>query len=188
MSWLTIIGLGFGVAMDAFAVAVATGMALSALSARQFFRLSFHFGLFQFLMPVIGWFAGLTVADRIQAYDHWIAFALLSFVGGKMLWEARTTEDETDHSGDPTRGWTLVTLSIATSLDALAVGLSLSFINVSIWAPAVAIGFITAAMSALGMWLGHRFGHLFETWAEIVGGMVLIGIGLKILISHLICC
>ena len=188
MSWLTIIGLGFGVAMDAFAVAVATGFALPELSSRRFFRLSFHFGFFQFLMPVIGWYAGQTVADQIQACDHWVAFGLLSFIGGKMLWESRAVEDQGTRSGDPTKGWLLITLSVATSIDALAVGLSLSFINVSIWEPSVAIGLITGAMTALGMWLGHRFGHLFEKWAEIIGGMTLIGIGLKILISHLTSC
>jgi len=184
MSWLTIIGISVGMAMDAFAVAVVTGMASSKVCLRRVFRLAFHFGLFQFLMPILGWLSGRTVATHIESYDHWIAFGLLSFVGGKMLWEA-FHDDEDEREGDPTRGWMLVTLSVATSIDALAVGLSLAFLSVSIWVPSVSIGIITFFLTGLGMWLGRRFGDRIGKWAEIVGGIVLLIIGLRILFSHL---
>jgi putative Mn2+ efflux pump MntP len=171
--------------MDAFAVAVAAGLTLPRLTGRRVFRLSFHFGLFQFLMPVVGWLAGRTVAARMAACDHWIAFALLSLVGGKMLWEAARQGASARPAADPTRGWRLVTLSVATSIDALAVGLSLALLRVSIWAPSVVIGLVAGALTMAGMVLGRRLGARFGRWADAVGGLVLLGIGTRILISHL---
>lgn len=184
MDWWYTIGLAFALAMDAFAVSIATGITLREINARHVFRLAFHFGLFQFLMPVIGWLAGLSLYRWISTFDHWIAFALLGFIGGKMLWES-FDHDADEERGDPTRGWMLVTLSVATSIDALAVGLSLALLDVSIWTPSVVIGIVAAAMTAVGMRFGSRLGARFGRVAERVGGIVLILIGLRILATHL---
>lgn len=184
MHWITVLGISLSLAMDAFAVAIASGLSLLQVTPRQMFRLAFHFGFFQFLMPVIGWLVGREVTALIGAFDHWIAFGLLSFVGGKMLWEARGGDSEKEKT-DPTRGLTLLTLSIATSLDALAVGLSLALLEVSIWGPAITIGCVTAALTALGMKFGSRLGPRWGHWAEAAGGCVLILIGLKIVWGHL---
>jgi len=172
--------------MDALAVALATGLALGDVSARQTFRLSFHFGLFQFLMPVIGWMAGLTIETWIAGYDHWIAFGLLAAIGGKMIYEALTAMGEAEGRRDPTRGMSLVVLSIATSVDALAVGVSLGVLRVRIWYPAVVIGIVACALTAAGMHVGRRLGRAFGRKMEILGGIVLIGIGVKILVSHVL--
>ena len=184
MGLLETVLVAFGLAMDAFAVSIAAGLVIAPLTARHVFRASFHFGLFQFMMPVLGWAAGTTVASHISSWDHWVAFALLAFIGGKMLWEARCPE-EGKTCKDPTRGWSLVTLSVATSIDALAVGLSIAFLEVSIWQPAAIIGVICAAMSALGITFGSRLGQRWGRWAEVGGGVVLVGIGVRILVSHL---
>lgn len=172
--------------MDALAVALATGLALGDVSPRQTFRLSFHFGLFQFLMPAIGWMAGLTVEAWIGGYDHWLAFGLLAAIGGKMIYEALTGMDEASDRRDPTRGFSLLVLSVATSVDALAVGISLGVLHVRIWYPAVVIGIVTSALTAAGMHVGRRLGGAFGRRMEVLGGFVLIGIGLKILLSHLL--
>jgi putative Mn2+ efflux pump MntP len=169
--------------MDALAVAIATGLTLPRVTYRHVFRLSFHFGLFQFMMPVLGWLVGRTVAGYINAYDHWIACALLSFIGGKMLWDVYNDHDAGARD-DPTRGLLLVTLSVATSIDALAVGLSLAFLEVSIWLPSIVIGLVAGLLTMLGIRFGSRVGGRFDKWAEVLGGLVLIGIGLRILISH----
>ncbi len=172
--------------MDALAVALATGLALGEVSARQTFRLSFHFGLFQFLMPVIGWLAGLTVERWIAGYDHWIAFGLLAAIGGKMVYESLAGTREAERRRDPTRGMSLVVLSIATSVDALAVGISLGVLRIRIWYPAVVIGIVACALTAAGMHAGRRLGGAFGRRMEVLGGLVLIGIGVKILLSHLL--
>jgi putative Mn2+ efflux pump MntP len=184
MGLLETVLIAFGLAMDAFAVSIAAGLVISPLTGRHVFRASFHFGLFQFLMPVLGWAAGLSVASLISSWDHWVAFALLAFIGGKMLLEARR-DDEERSAKDPTRGWSLVTLSVATSIDALAVGLSIAFLEVSIWQPAIIIGVVCAAMSALGITFGNRIGRRWGRWAGALGGLVLVGIGVRILVSHL---
>jgi putative Mn2+ efflux pump MntP len=180
---LNIIGIAVGLAMDALAVAVATGMSLPKVTHRHVFRQAFHFGLFQFLMPVLGWLAGKTIAARAGAWDNWIAFALLIFVGGKMLWEARHAKGI--HRADPTRGWRLITLSVATSIDALAVGLSTGFLHVSIWAPSVVIGVVAGILTAVGILFGGRVGPRFGRVADLAGGLILIVIGLKLLVSSL---
>jgi manganese efflux pump family protein len=182
LSWLSLLGIAVGLAMDAFAVSIAAGLAVDSVTPRHVFRIGFHFGLFQFMMPVIGWLAGGQLAAYFGGYDHWVAFALLVYVGGRMLWEARC-EKKAERSGrDPTRGLMLVTLSIATSLDALAVGVSMAFLGVSVWIPAVVIGIITATLSAVGITFGGRIGPRWQHWAEAGGGIVLILIGLKILV------
>ena len=184
MNWLNTIGIAFGLAMDAFAVAIVVGLAVDKLTRRRVFRLAFHFGLFQFMMPVFGWLGGRAVAHYMGGYDHWLAFGLLAVIGGKMLWDARSAEGA-EFRGDPTRAWTLVMLSIATSIDALAVGLSMALIGVSIWLPSVVIGIVAAAMTVTGMCFGSRLRRKGGRWAQVAGGLVLIGIGVRIVISHL---
>jgi manganese efflux pump family protein len=185
LNWLNLLGIAIGLAMDALAVSIATGMTLSRVTPRHTFRMAFHFGLFQFMMPVVGWLAGRQVAGRMADFDHWVAFGLLTFIGAKMLYESRH-ETEIGSRGDPTRGWTLVALSVATSIDALAVGVSMALLEeTSVWLPAVVIGLVAAAFSAVGITSGARLGKRWSFWSEIAGGVVLILIGLKILVSHL---
>ena len=185
LGWLALLALSVGLAMDAFAVAVAAGLTLGRVTPRHVFRLGFHFGLFQFLMPILGWLAGEQLTGYIHAYDHWLAFALLGYVGGKMLWEAFSPKKDSKTAGDPTRGLRLVALSVATSIDALAVGLSMALWGVSVWFPSVVIGVVAATMTAVGITFGSRIGGRWGRWAEVAGGVVLILIGLKLLMSHL---
>jgi len=185
LNFVNIIGIAFALAMDAFAVSIASSVVLRKVSPRQTFRLSFHFGLFQFLMPVLGWLAGSELVRWFSAYDHWVAFGLLSFIGGKMLYESRRRGEEKLAARDPTRGLRLVMLSFATSIDALAVGLSFAMLEVSVWYPAVIIGFVAAGMTLLGLRLGARLGSRFGRRMEIIGGLVLIAIGISILVDHL---
>lgn len=171
--------------MDAFAVAIGAGLQLCHVTPRQTFRLAWHFGLFQGFMPVIGWLAGRTLVQYIAPVDHWIAFGLLAFIGGKMIYEALTHRDEAVDRCDPTKGWSLVVLSIATSIDALAVGLSLAVLGLDIWYPAIVIGVVAGVLTVLGLELGKRFGALLGKRMEIVGGLILIAIGVRILVEHL---
>lgn len=185
MDWLTIIVLAIALAMDAFAVALGVGINLSPLTGRHLFRLGFHFGFFQAMMPIIGWFAGMSIQKWITDYDHWVAFTLLTFVGGKMLYEA-FQEDSKREANDQTRGLTLVILSLATSIDALAVGLSLAMLNISIWKPALVIGLVASALTITGLLLGRRSGAIWGKRVEIFGGLILCAIGIKILLQHLL--
>jgi len=186
MGWISLLALAVALAMDAFAVAIVAGLTLKPISRRQVFRLAFHFGLFQALMPTLGWLAGTAVHKYIAAFDHWIAFGLLAFVGGRMLWEAvHNQEGEPSESNDPTSGWSLVVLSVATSIDALAVGLSLAMLGSMIVVPALVIGIVAASFTALGMVIGRRIGLIWGTRVEVLGGLILVGIGIKIVIEHL---
>ncbi len=186
VSFFAVLAIAVALAMDAFAVSVSASATLPAVTWRHYFRLSFHFGLFQFLMPVIGWALGLSVRGYIEAWDHWIAFAMLALVGLNMLREAWGGEDEEHPSGDPSRGLQLVMLAVATSIDAMAVGLSFAMIGVAVWWPAAVIGLVCAAITATGVKLGRLLGSssLLGNKASIIGALVLIGIGLKILHEH----
>jgi putative Mn2+ efflux pump MntP len=177
--------IAVGLAMDAFAVSLVAGTLKKVRDPRAVFRLSFHFGLFQFLMPLIGWYAGVKIVDLIHAFDHWIAFGLLAFVGGRMIITGFSSREES-FNGDPSRGYTLIALSVATSIDALAVGLSLGVVRLSIWYPAVVIGLVAAVFSLVGIGLGRKLGAAFGKRMEIIGGIILIAIGLRILFSHLL--
>lgn len=180
----TIIVVALGLAMDAVAVCIVAATTGYASNKRAVFRLVFHFGLFQFLMPVLGWLLGAWVERYVERVDHWIAFGLLAFVGGRMIWAALHPDEQAQRT-DPTRGLTMVMLSVATSLDALAVGLSLAMAGISVWQPSVLIGLITGAMCLLAIALGNRLRRTFARWAEIAGGVVLILIGARILFEHL---
>ena len=186
MELLNILAIAVALAMDAFAVSIASGVTLKSVSLRQTFRLAWHFGLFQAMMPVIGWSAGLTVRSHIEAYDHWVAFGLLALVAQGMLRSAFKGDDDKENAKDPTKGMSMVMLSVATSIDALAVGLSLSMINVSIWTPALVIGLVAGAFTTVGMHLGKAIGSMAQLsrWAELTGGVVLLAIGVNILWEH----
>lgn len=185
MAWLNLLAIAVALAADAFAVALTAGLALTRLTRRHVFRLAFHFGLFQALMPTIGWSMGKAVHVLIAAIDHWLAFALLLLVGGRMVWNALHRSDEKSTAVDPTTGWPLVLLSVATSIDALAVGLSLAMMNTSILMPALVIGVVAALFTAVGMVLGRRVGLFWGPRVELIGGALLIGIGVKILMEHM---
>ena len=185
MNLMNVIALAIALAMDATVVSAGAGATGRSMGLRATFRLSFHFGLFQFLMPVIGWFLGSTIDQYITAVDHWIAFGLLAAIGGHMIRNG-LSGDEAQKPGDPSRGWTLILLAIATSIDALAVGFSLAMVDVDIWYPAVMIGVITAGMSVLGLHLGRRLGDRFGSRMEVAGGVILILVGGRILVSHLV--
>ena len=187
MQFLTVLFIAIALAMDVFAVSIATGIVLKRVDVRQTFRMAWHFGLFQAVMPIIGWIAGLSVRSFIDKYDHWAVFALLFFVGLHMIREAFKEEDnEISVQKDPTRGMVLIVLSIATSIDALTVGFSFSLLNVSIWIPALIIGIVSILFSIVGLNIGKGLGKLsfVGKYAEIAGGIVLILIGVKILYEH----
>lgn len=183
MDFLTLLFIAFALAIDAFAVSLSAGAFLIRADARQTFRLAFHFGLFQFLMPVIGWAAGSSFASLIEAADHWIAFGLLALIGGRMIWNA-FRDDPNKVRRDVTRGLALISLSVATSIDALAVGLSLSMINVNIVLPALLIGVVAGGMSVIGIRLGERVSGAAGRHMEYIGGIILILIGTRIVLEH----
>ena len=185
MSYSLIVGIAFGLAMDAMVVSIAAGIFISRITPRHVFRLAFHFGLFQAIMPIIGWLIGSSFATQIAEWDHWIAFGLLSFIGGKMAIEG-IRNDVRALSSDPSRGVLLITLALATSIDALAVGLSFAMLEVSVWLPSAIIGIITGGLSTLGVLFGGRIGNRCRRGATLCGAGVLLLIGLKILISHLV--
>ena len=175
--------IALGLAMDSFSVSITRGltntprrMSLEAL------KVAFMFGLFQGIMPVVGWLAGVSMIDFISGLDHWIAFGLLAFIGLRMIYEATTVESKKMVSSSSFS--VLIMLSVATSIDALAVGLSLSFLDVSIFTPAIIIGVITFALSFLGVYIGKKFGGFFEK-IGVLGGVILCVIGIKILIEHM---
>jgi putative Mn2+ efflux pump MntP len=182
---MTILVIALGLSMDAFAVAIASGSLRRGLSVGGAVKIALFFGGFQALMPAIGWFAGEGVRGYAEGYDHWVAFALLSAVGAKMIYESFKLKDDRK-SFDPTKFATLLILAVATSIDALMIGFSLSFLGVDIVRPAAIIGAVTFAVSLAGVFIGKVFGHIFESKIEFAGGLVLIGIGLKILLQHIV--
>ena len=189
MSFVELFLIGVGLSMDAFAVSICKGLSMKRLSVAHACIIGLFFGGFQALMPLIGWFAGSQFASIVQPVDHWVAFVLLAFVGGKMLFDAfRNNENEGDKNaeqGSKLNVKELLMLAIATSIDALAVGISFGFMQVAI-APAITIiGLTTFMISIIGVFIGHFFGARFEKPATIAGGVVLILIGLRILLEHL---
>jgi putative Mn2+ efflux pump MntP len=183
---LTVFGIGVGLAMDAFAVSVVCGAVFGQLHILHAVRMALFFGVFQSVMPLLGFAAGKTFEGVIGVYDHWIAFILLVAVGGKMIYEAFKIEEVESKPADPSSLVTLLVLSLATSIDALAVGVTLSLVTHSIAGAVIIIGVITFVLSYAGYCIGKRFGHFFENKIEILGGLILIAIGCKILIQHLL--
>jgi len=185
MSLITVLLIAIGLGVDAFSVAIGIGATHDKKSWSPVLRLASAFGLFQFAMPIAGWLAGLTVVEVIASFDHWIAFALLALVGGKMIAEGFEKEKEKEKA-DQTRGWPLLMLSVATSIDALAVGFSFSLLKMDILVPALIIGTVCFVMTITGMIFGKALAKLFGRKVEIFGGIVLIAIGIKILMDHLL--
>lgn len=184
MSFVEIFLIALGLAADAFAVSVSAGSTGAIQNSRSMLRLSFHFGFFQFLMPILGWLAGMKIEQFVQTFDHWIAFGLLVWVAFRMIKSAQKG-DMYNPQQDPSRGIMLVILSVATSMDALAIGLSLALLQVSIWYPAVIIGIVTGVTSLIGIILGKRLSKTIGKWAAEIGGVLLVLIGIRILLAHL---
>lgn len=180
---LQLLLIALSLAMDAFAVSVSTGIAVPGFGPRQAARIGLWCGMFQFFMPLIGWFLGSSVKTYIEAVDHWIAFALLGLIGGNMIREALSSDKEEAVADLSVKR--LFLLALATSIDALAVGVTLAFQPVNILFSAAVIGVVAFVMAMLGGLLGRRLGDLFQKRATLLGGVVLIGVGLKILVEHL---
>ncbi len=186
MSLPLVFGLALALAMDAFAVSLGLACALKGLTSSQSFRLALHFGLFQFGMPIVGWFAGTRLLGLIGRVDHWVAAGLLAFVGGRMIYESfHLSEEEKAGRPDQTRGKPLFVLAVATSIDSLAVGLSLGVVAVPVFVPALIIGIVCFVVTLAGAKIGPVVGRALGKRAELAGGLVLIGIGVRILVEHL---
>jgi len=185
MDFWTILLIALGLAMDAFAVSLGAGTCELTNNRRARFRLAFHFGWFQAMMPVIGWLAGQTVAQYISAIDHWVAFVLLAYIGFNMI-RSGLKPEMASYASDPSRGRTLVILAIATSIDALAVGLSMAMLDVNIIVPSLVIGVVAGLLSIIGLLIGNKLGEKFGKRMEIIGGIILIAIGIRVVLSHLL--
>ncbi len=186
MGFLSIFFIALGLAADCFAVAIGGSISMKTLSFLQVFRASLAFGIFQGLMPVLGWLAGRTVVELIAGYDHWVAFILLALVGTRMIWESFRSRDGNSKSTDMTRGFLLLTLSVATSIDALAVGLTFAFTEINIVVASLTIGVVASVVTAIGFLLGRKAGHLIGRRVEAIGGIILIGIAIRILLEHVL--
>ena len=185
MSFLEILLVSFGVAMDAFAVSVSAGVAAKKIKLRQALLMGAFFGGFQVLMPLIGWCGGNACKQLVESFADWAAFTLLVLVGGKMIYEACGKKAEGEEPADPFKLKILFILALATSIDALAVGVTFSFVNVPLLLSVSMMGLVTFIASVAGVYIGELFGHLFERKFEFAGGLVIILIGVKILIEHL---
>lgn len=186
MDLILVLPVALALAMDAFAVSVSVSVSQKGLSGVQTFRLASSFGSFQFLMPVLGWLAGQAILDVIKAVDHWVAFGLLVLIGTKMIHESfKGLEKPNKPEVDQTRGFVLILLSVATSIDALAVGLSFATLEQPVLYPSIIIGVVAFLMTVIGTKIGPLFGRVVGKRAELLGGLILILIGVKILIEHL---
>ena len=186
MDIYTILLIGIGLSMDAFSVSVTDGIILGKPKLLQAGKIALFFGFFQFLMPVLGFLLGSAFASYIKAFDHWVAFGLLAFIGGKMIWEAIFEKEEcSDKQKNPLDLYTLFILAIATSIDALAVGITFATMDVSLIFASTIIGILTFFICLFGVYLGSWCGNILGSKADLAGGLVLLGIGVKILVEHL---
>jgi putative Mn2+ efflux pump MntP len=186
MSLFEIVVIAVGLAMDAFAVSITLGLSVKNLRFKEIIIPGVYFGFFQALMPMLGYFAGAYFADKIQNLDHWIAFALLGFIGGKMLKESLSKDGNNETPGYSFKFTTMLILALATSIDALAVGITFALFKVNIITAIAIIGMITFFISILGVKIGNTFGTKFKSKAEFAGGLILIIIGIKIVIEHIV--
>lgn len=184
MDIFTILLIAFSLAIDAFAVSIANGITITHQRSRSALTMALSFGAFQMFMPAIGWLAGLGLKEFIMGVDHWIAFALLAFIGSKMIYDS--TKSEVDKKENRLGISAVLTLSVATSIDALAVGLSFAFLQTYIATPIIIIGIITFILSLIGFFFGNTAGNLMGNKIKVIGGLILIGIGIKILIEHIV--
>ena len=185
MSIWELLVLGIGLSMDAFAVSICKGLSTKKATLKQMGSCGMWFGGFQALMPLIGFLVGSLFAKAIESVDHWVAFVLLALIGFNMLKEALSKEEEQNDKNADFSVKTMFTMAVATSIDALAVGVSFAFLDVNIWVSVLVIGLVTLLLSASGIYLGRIFGSRLGDKAGIVGGVVLIAIGIKILVEHL---
>lgn len=186
MSVIELLLVGVGLSMDAFAAAVCKGLGMRKLNWRQGGLVALFFGGFQGLMPLVGWFLGRQFEQYITRVDHWIAFLLLGYIGGKMIWDAfHDGEESCTACRDTLDLKELTVMAVATSIDALAVGITFAFLQVKILPAVTIIGCTTFALSLVGVWIGHRFGSRYKNKATLAGGVILCLIGLKILLEHL---
>jgi len=185
MGMVATIFIALGLAADAFAVSVASGMAIEKVRISSALKIAIFFGSFQAIMPLIGWLGGLTLRGFIAGLDHWIAFGLLSFIGCRMIYESIRIESS-PRKINPLNTYALLMLSVATSIDALAVGVSFAFLKIFVPVAIIVIGIVTFLLSFFGTFIGDRFGRFFERQIETAGGLILVGIGTKILVEHLI--
>ena len=183
MGILEIILVSISLAMDAFAVSICKGLSMRKLDWKKAFIIAMYFGGFQALMPIIGYLLGATFSNLVASIDHWIAFGLLTIIGSNMIKES--FDDEIEKRNDRVDFKTMIVLAIATSIDALAVGVTFAFFKTSMIGPVISIGVITFILSLLGVKIGNKFGDKFQNKAELVGGIILIIIGTKILLEHL---
>ena len=183
MGILELLLIAVGLAMDAFAVSVCKGLSFKEMSWKKATIVGLYFGIFQALMPVIGYFLGTTFESLVTQIDHWIAFILLGFIGANMLKEAFDKDKE--ETNDRVDFKTMFILAIATSIDALAIGITFAFLKVNVLLATLLIGIITFGLSIVGVKIGNKFGNKYERKAESIGGIILILMGLKILLDHL---
>jgi len=184
MSIIEIIIIAIGLSMDAFAVSITLGLSTEKAGIKECAIPGLYFGLFQALMPLIGYFGGISFSDKIQHLDHWVAFVLLGFIGGKMIKESFSKDEEKTHE-NPFKFVKMLILAVATSIDALVIGVTFAFFKINIFIAIAIIGFTTLIISMCGVKIGRTVGGKFKSKAELIGGIVLVGIGVKILIEHL---
>ena len=183
--FISVLLIGVGLSADCFAVALSVGAAGKRFSSRDMLKVALAFGIFQMVMPMLGWLLGETIVSFIERYDHWVAFALLAFIGGKMIIEF-IRNDSRPNSVDISKWGTLAMLAIATSIDALAVGLSFAILKINIIVASGIIGVVAFTVSAFSFWLGRKVSAMVGRWALLVGGIILIGIGLRIILTHML--
>lgn len=184
MTILEIFSISFALGLDAFSVSIAAGAYFKKATARQKFRLSFHFGFFQFIMPILGWLIGISILNLIQKLDHWLVFLILSAIGIKMIYEGRKNEIEIIKI-DISKGFYLISLAVATSVDALAIGFSLALLEIHIFAVSAVIGVVAAFMTLVGIRIGEKTANITSNKAFIIGGIILILVGINILFEHI---
>ena len=185
MSSIELLIIAIGLAMDAFAVSVCKGLSVRKVKGSQVLTAGAWFGGFQALMPIAGWLLGVSFASAVESVDHWIAFVLLALIGGNMVRESFSTDDECEHNANFSAR-VMLPMAIATSIDAMAVGVSFAFLGINIWQSAAVIGIVTFALSAAGVGLGSKLGCRFKNRAELVGGVILVLMGVKILVEHIL--
>ena len=183
MGIFEIVTIGFGLAMDAFAVSICKGLCIKNIKVKEILIISLYFGIYQAVMPFLGYLLGNAFSDFVEKIDHWIAFILLGFIGLNMIKNVKNDENESDNASLDLKTMTL--LAIATSIDAFAVGVTFAFLRVEIIKAVVIIGIVTLEISAFGVIIGNKFGNKLQNKAELLGGVVLIIMGFKILLQHL---
>ncbi len=184
MELVELLIIAVGVSMDAFAVSICKGLSVPSLKPKHALQTALWFGGFQALMPLIGYYLGIHFAEFVSSVDHWIAFVLLGIIGGNMIKEALQKEDEVNV--DPDFSFrTMFTMAVATSIDALAIGISFAFLSVNIWEAVILIGITTGLFSGVGVYVGNIFGSRYKSKSEFAGGIILIIMGVRILIEHL---